>query len=82
MTGRRARESDAVSETKGKSLHLSVCDCPHVNVVITNSFGQLEAHIAFGADQAEAVARDLMAAAAECRAKQKADPVGVPRGKA
>ena len=71
-----------MSSTRGKSLHLSVCDCPHVNLVIVNRIGQPEAHIAFSADRAEEAGRQLLAMAERCRAKQPVDPIAVPVGDA
>lgn len=71
-----------MSETVGKSLYLSVCDCPHVNLVIADADGHVEGHFAASADKAEAIAHDLLQLAAECRARARRRLPGHPAGRA
>ena len=52
-------------------LHLSVCDCPHVNIVIAVG-GVPSAHFAAGADEAEQIGQEILRLAAEARNKTAA----------
>lgn len=71
-----------MSTTPGRSLHLTLCDCPHVNLIIVDESGAPVAHVATNADTAEKIGRDLIMLAGKCRALAAADPVGVPQGRA
>lgn len=50
-------------------LHLSCCDCPHVNIVIVDNETGEHGHFACGADEAEAIAEQIRKLAAEARVK-------------
>lgn len=49
-------------------LHLTCCDCPHVNIVIAVG-GVPVGHFAAGADEAENIGNEILRLAAEARAK-------------
>lgn len=49
-------------------LHLTCCDCPHVNIVIAER-GKVKGHFACDYEKAEAIAAQLQQLAAEARAK-------------
>lgn len=54
--------------TTRTELHLSCCDCPHVNIVIAEH-GQVRGHFACGADEAEKIANELLELARAAREK-------------
>ncbi|MBZ9986081.1 hypothetical protein LB572_03105 [Mesorhizobium sp. BH1-1-5] len=55
--------------TTRTELHLSVCDCPHVNMVIIDPETGAHRHFACDPDKAETIAAELVKLAAECREK-------------
>ncbi|TPM06783.1 MULTISPECIES: hypothetical protein [unclassified Mesorhizobium] len=55
--------------TTRTELHLTMCQCPHVNIVIAEPGGGLHLHFACDPDEAEIIAAELMKLAAECRVK-------------
>lgn len=60
-----------MSTTKTE-LHLTCCHCPHVNIVIADRETGVHGHFACGADEADRIADELKALAAEARKKTAA----------
>jgi hypothetical protein len=64
------------------ALHISVCDCPHVNLVIADENDQVLAHFAASPQEALKIAANIEAAAKAGLRKLRTDKVGAPRGRA